>query len=196
MEILDDAAGLRSMIDGRLRYMLAFKEEQQLLNGDGSNQNLMGLASGATEFSPAFQVEEQSNIDVIRLALLQASLAEYPATGIILHPTNWADIETTKDSEGRYIIGNPQGTLRPMLWSTNVVITQAQAINTFLTGAFSMAAQIFDRMDATVMASSEDKDNFRKNLVTILAEERLALAIYRPEAFVSGELEAPTPIAA
>ena len=190
MEILQDAAGLRSMIDGRLRYMLKFKEEQQLLNGDGTGQNLMGLATGATEFAAAFQVEAQTNIDVLRLALLQASLAEYPADGLILHPTNWAQIETTKDSEGRYIIGNPQGTLSPTLWSTPVVVTQAQGIDTFLAGSFGMAAQIFDRMDATVMASTEDKDNFRKNLVTILAEERLALAIYRPEAFVAGALEA------
>jgi len=196
MEILDDAAGLRSMIDGRLRYMLKFKEEQQLLNGDGTGQNLLGLASGATAFAPAFEVADQSNIDVIRLALLQASLAEFPASGIIIHPTNWADIETTKDSEGRYIIGNPQGTIRPTLWSAPVIATQAQGINTFLTGAFGMAAQIFDRMDATVMASTEDKDNFRKNLVTILCEERLALAIYRPEAFVTGDLDPPTAIAA
>jgi hypothetical protein len=49
-------------------------------------------------------------IDVMRLAMLQAALAEYPATGHVLHPTDWASIETLKDDgEGRYIIGNPQG---------------------------------------------------------------------------------------
>src|SRR3546814_9358478 len=56
----------------------------------------------------------------------------------------------------------------------------------FLTGAFRLGAQIFDRQDARVEVSTEDSDNFRKNLVTILAEERLALAVYRPEAFIRG----------
>jgi len=194
MEILQDALGLGSMIDGRLLYGLQFKEENQLLNGDGVGQNLLGLNTQASAFAPAFAVGAQTNIDTIRLALLQASLAEYPATGCIIHPTNWADIETQKDTQGRYIIGNPQGTIQPMLWSLPLVVTQAQAINTFLAGAFSMAAQIFDRMDAAVMVSTEDGNNFRNNLVTILAEQRLALAVYRPEAFINGSLTAPTPI--
>jgi len=194
-EIMADAPGLASMIDGRLRYGLEFKEELQLLNGDGTGQNLLGLRTGATAFNKAFLVNGETNIDVIRLALLQASLAEYPATGTIIHPTNWADIETTKDADGNYIIGNPQGTLSPTLWSLPVIATQAMGLNNFLTGAFSMAAQIFDRMDATVMVSTEDGTNFIDNLVTVLAEQRLALAIYRPEAFISGSLTAPTPVA-
>lgn len=194
-EIMQDAPGLASMIDGRLRYGLAFKEELQLLNGDGASGNLTGLKTSAAAFAPAFQVQDGTAIDTIRLALLQATLAEYPATGTIIHPTNWADIETQKDSQGRYIIGNPQGTLRPTLWSLPVVATQAIALNEFLTGSFGYAAQIFDRMDASVQVSNEDENNFKLNLVTVLAEQRLALANYRPEAFVTGDLPAPTPVA-
>ena len=187
-EILADAAGLRSMIDYRLRYGLAFVEENQLLNGDGTGQNLNGLIPQATAYSAPFTPTAATAIDTMRLAQLQAALAEYPATGHVMHPTDWARIELTKDAEGRYIIGNPQGTTAPTLWGLPVVATQAIAIDKFLTGAFRGAAQVFDRMQATVLASTEDSDNFRKNLVTILAEERLALAVYRPEAFVYGDL--------
>ena len=186
-EVLADAAGLRSMIDQRLRYNLAYVEEGQILNGDGTGQNLFGIRPQATDFSPAFSVANETEIDKIRLAILQAVLAEYPASGIVLHPTDWARIETTKDTQGRYIIGNPQGTASPTLWSLPVVATQAMEIDKFLVGAFRQGAQIFDRMQSTIMASTEDSDNFRKNLVTILAEERLAFTVYRPEAFVEGD---------
>jgi HK97 family phage major capsid protein len=187
-QILDDAPMLQSYIDGRLRYGLAYAEELQLLNGDGTGTNLNGVYTQATAMSanPAVVASPQK-MDVIRYAMLQAALAEFPPTGIVLHPTDWAGIETTKDSAGNYIIGDPAGTLSPRLWGLPVVATQAMTVDKFLVGAFMMGAQIFDRQDARVEVSTEDSDNFRKNLVTILAEERLALAVYRPEAFIKGD---------
>ena len=186
-QILDDAPMLQSYIDGRLRYGLAYVEEGQLLNGGGTGTDLNGIYTQATAFAAgASIVATPTKLDVLRYAMLQAVLAELPPTGHVLNPIDWAGIETTKDSQGRYIIGNPVGSLSPTLWGLPVVATQAMTSGNFLTGAFRMAAQIFDREDANVAISTEDSDNFRKNLVTILAEERLALAVYRPEAFIKG----------
>lgn len=42
-QIMDDAPALRSYIDGRARYGLRFVEENQLLNGSGTGQNIHGL---------------------------------------------------------------------------------------------------------------------------------------------------------
>lgn len=188
-QIMSDAPMLQSYIDGRLRYGLAYKEEQQLLTGDGTGQNLLGIMPQATSYSaPAGAPTTTTTIDKLRVALLQAALAEYPSTGMVLNPIDWTGIELLKDTQGRYIIGNPQGTLAPTLWGLPVVATQAMAQNNFLVGAFRLGAQIFDRWDATVLISTEDRDNFIKNMVTILAEERLGLAVYRPQAFVKGLL--------
>ncbi|SMQ65902.1 phage major capsid protein, HK97 family [Devosia lucknowensis] len=188
-QILDDAPALRSYIDGRARYGLRFVEENQLLNGSGTGQNIHGLVPQATAFAPAFAAADETGIDRLRLAVLQVVLAEYPATAFVLNPIDWAKIELTKDAGGNYIIGNPQGSLTPTLWNLPVVATQAMAAGEFLTGAFSFAAQIFDRMDIEVLLSSENVDDFEKNMFTIRAEERLALAVYRPEAFVTGDVE-------
>jgi HK97 family phage major capsid protein len=187
-QILDDAPMLRSYIDGRLRYGLRYAEELQLLNGDGLTTNLNGVYTQATAMSanPGVVTYPQ-RFDVIRFAILQASLAELPPSGVVVHPTDWALMELTKDDVGRYIVGNPAGEAQPRVWGLPVVPTQAMAADKFLVGAFSTAAQIFDRQDARVEVSTEDSDNFRKNLVTILAEERLALAVYRPEAFIKGD---------
>lgn len=186
-QILADAPMLQSYIDGRLRYGLAYKEELQLLKGDGTGVNLEGLVPLATSYAAAFTPSKPTRIDELRLAILQANLAEYPVNGMVLHPTDWADIELTKDDLGLYIMANPLQMQGPVLWGKPVVETQAMDLGEFLVGAFSMAAQIFDREDATVEISTEDRDNFIKNMVTILAEERLGLAVYRPEALVTGE---------
>jgi HK97 family phage major capsid protein len=186
-QILSDIPQLESMIDQRLLYGLAYKEETQILNGDGTGQNLLGIIPQATAYSAAFTPTAETAIDKMRLAMLQAALAEFPATGHVMHPTDWARIELTKDAGGNYIIGVPQGNIGPTLWGLPVVATQAISIDKFLTGAFRLGAQLFDRWDARVEAGYEN-DDFTKNLVTILAEERLALAVYRPQAFIYGDL--------
>lgn len=193
-QILDDASQLQSYIDGRLRYGLAFKEEQQILNGDGTGQNLLGIIPQATAYVRPTGVTPSSEtiIDTLRYAMLQAVLAEYPASGHVLNPIDWASIETLKDSTGQYIIGNPQGAASPTLWRLPVVETQAITAGKFLTGGFSMGAQIFDRWLSRVEVATENEDDFINNLVTILAEERLALAVYRPEAFIYGDLKPAT----
>jgi HK97 family phage major capsid protein len=185
-QALDDVAQLRSIIDQRLLYGLAYKEEQQLLAGDGQGQNLLGILPQATAFAAPIALAAETSIDRMRLAQLQAALAEYPATGHVMNPIDWAWIETLKDSTGRYIIGNPQGSIVKTLWGLPVVESPAMEQDKFLTGAFRLGAQVFDRWDARVEVGYVN-DDFTRNLVTVLAEERLALAVYRPEAFVYGD---------
>lgn len=184
-QALDDVSFLRSMIDQRLLHKLAFREELQMLAGDNTGQNLHGIIPQAAAFDAPHAVTSATEIDRIRLAILQVALEEYPATGIVLHPTDWSKIETTKNAGGDYIIGNPQGNLSPTLWGLPVVATQAITANAFLVGAFSLGAQVFDRWDARVETGYVN-DDFTRNLVTILAEQRLAFAVYRPTAFVTG----------
>lgn len=185
-QILSDFAQLRSVIDQRLMYGLAYAEEQQLLNGDGTGQNLNGIIPQATAFTAPITIAGATEIDNIRLAMLQAEIALFPATGTVMNPSDWGRIELEKDSTGRYIIGNPQGTIAPTLWGLPVVTTPAIAADKFLTGAFRLGAQVFDRWDARVEVGYVN-DDFIRNMVTILAEERLALAVYRPEAFIFGD---------
>lgn len=188
-QILDDAPMLASYIDGRLRYGLEFVEENQLLNGDGTGMNLLGIMPQATPYSAAFVPTLVQPIDVLRLSALQAAAVSlFPATGYVIHPQDWAKIETLKNTQGNYIIGDPHGRLTPMLWGLPVVETIAMAVNTFLTGAFRLGAQIFDRMAIEVLISTEDQDNFARNMISIRGEERLALAVYRPTAFITGAL--------
>ena len=191
-QILDDMPQLQSTIDAELRYGLKYVEEQEILFGDGTGTHLNGIVPQASKYAAAFTVANQSGIDDLRLAMLQAQLARFPASGHVLHFIDWAKIELTKDTLGRYILANPSSLTGPTLWGLPVVATATAAFQgKFLTGAFNAAAQLFDREDANVVISTENADDFEKNMISIRCEERLALAVKRPEAFIYGSFTVP-----
>ena len=187
-QILDDAPQLRSLIDAEMRYGLDFAEEAEFLYGDGTGAHILGIIPQATAYNAAFAVTGETAIDRVRLAMLQGVLSLYPMTGTVLNPTDWTKIEMLKDGMGRYLIGDPQGMVAPRLWGLPVVASLAMTAGTFLTGAFKYGAQIFDRMSIEILISTENNDDFEKNMLTIRAEERLALVVKRPAAFITGNL--------
>ena len=190
-QTLDDLPQLRSIINGRLLNGLKRVEDTQLLFGSGVGNNLHGIYTQATAFAnPSTKTTPSNSLDVMRLAMLQVTLAELSATGHVMHDIDWTDIELIKDANTKgYLFSNPFGTLEARLWGLPVAQTnQAGMLGNFLTGSFADAAQIFDREDANVVISTENADDFEKNMVSIRAEERLALAVYRPQAFVKGSL--------
>jgi HK97 family phage major capsid protein len=191
-QAMDDAPRLVGEIDSEMRYGLGFVEERQFLYGTGVGQNLFGIVPQATVFAvPAgFALRPAApgvtKIDVLRVAMLQNSLALLPADGIVLHEIDWADIEMTKTTDGAYLFSNPQGTVEPRMWALPVVSTPAMTAGDFLVGAFKLGATVYDRMAVEVLISTENADDFEKNLATMRAEERVAIAVKRPQAFTTG----------
>lgn len=185
-QILSDLPQLQTYIDTRLTYGLKYVEEAEILAGDGTGDHLLGLIPQATAFDTTLTKVGDTKIDTLRKAILQVRIAEYRASGIVLNPIDWADIELTKNTQGSYIWANVSSGVGPQIWRLPVVDTNAMPAGTFMTGAFNMAAQVFDREDANIQVSTEDADNFTKNMVTIRCEERLALVVFRPESFVYG----------
>jgi HK97 family phage major capsid protein len=186
-QILDDFAQLQSTVDAEMRYGLKYAEEQEILFGDGTGVHLEGIVPQAEAFNPAFTVEFQTPIDDLRLAMLQSQLARLPADGFVLHFIDWAKIELTKNQVGDYVLANPLRLAGPTLWGLPIVPTEVPEFQgEFLTGPFKTGAQLFDREDANVVISTENADDFEKNMISIRCEERAALAVKRPEGFVTG----------
>lgn len=183
-QVLSDASMLSGHISGRLIYGLKLEEEEEILTGTGAAGTLNGLVNQATAFTGG--VTNQTALDTLLKSLLQVSLSNFEASAFILHPTDWTAIMLLKDTTGQYLFVNPQDMASPRLWGKPVVATQSMTLGRFLTGAFNLAAQIWDREDATVRISENVNDHFIRNLVAILAEERLALTVYRPSALVYG----------
>ena len=184
---LDDLPQLASDFELEMSFGLKLVEEKQILFGDGTGANLHGIMPQATVFDNLLEYENPTKIDILRLAMLQALVANVPATGHVLHAIDWAGIELEKDTTGRHIVGSPTGGSLGSLWTLPVVeTTMAEMIDNFLTGSFKYGAQLFDREDAHIVIASENSNDFELNMLTGRCEERLALAVKRPQAFIKG----------
>ena len=189
-QIIQDAPMLRNYVDGRLTYGLALTEEAQILYGDGVGDNMAGIMTNPNVQNVGGVAAADTRIDHLRRAITRTLLAGYPATGIVLHPSDWEDIELQKGTDGHYIWVSVVNGGETRLWRVPVVQSTGMNEGEFLVGAFGLAGQLWDREQANVRISEHHADYFARNMLAILAEERLALTVYRPEAFVRGAFTA------
>lgn len=184
--VLDDVPQLQSVINNELLYGLALEEDRQILNGSGLNDELLGVLN-----TPNVQTYTQSSelkSDALRRAATKAIIANYPPTGYVLHPYDWEDIELQKGSTNDHymLFTNIAIGMSAQVWRLPVVETPAIDEGTFICGAFGVGAQLYDRQQANVRVAEQHADFFVRNAVAVLVEERLALAVKRPESFVVG----------
>jgi HK97 family phage major capsid protein len=189
-QVLDDFVELMGFIQSSLPYYINLEEELQLLAGDDTGENLHGLIPQAATFNSGLlsATHGWTKLDIIANAIRQInSSKEIDPTFVIMHTDDWWSIVLTKDSLGRYILGDPSSLTMPRIFGLSVVPTTSIASGTFLVGSGNpVACEIRDRQEMTVEISTEHGDYFVRNLVAVRAEKRLALVTKRPASFVSG----------
>jgi HK97 family phage major capsid protein len=181
-ELLADVSGIESYIRGRLAFMVRRKEEQQLLLGDGVAPNILGVqvrTGVQTQAKGADPVPDAIYKGMNKV--MNTGFAD--PTAVVFHPNDWMDIRLLRTADGVYIWGNPSEAGPERIWGLPIRQTTAQTENTAFVGAFRPMAQVFQREGIVITISTEHSDFFIRNKVAILAEERLALAVYRPAAF-------------
>lgn len=185
--VLQDEPQLQSTINNELLYGLRLTEDNQILNGTGTGEDLRGIlnTSGVQTYSQSAGPSTDGKQDALRRAATKAVLAYFDPTGIVCHPYDWEDIELAKGADEHYTVSmNVTIGAEARLWRMNVVDSPAIAQGTALVGAFGLGAQLYDRMQANIRIAEQHSDLFVRNAVAILAEQRLALAVKRPESFV------------
>lgn len=189
-QLLNDMPVLAGYIEGRLAYGVRLKLESKVINGTvGSFSGLMKAGNSL----PAVPVFGETGIDTINAAKYQSWAAGLPPELVLLNPVDWGKIERIKGEDGHYIFGSPGALVQPILWGVPVVLSAAQTAGKFWIGNLTVGAAGFVREEVVVDLSTEDADNFTKNLVTIRAELRAAFGVAVPDACVSGDLVDLTP---
>jgi HK97 family phage major capsid protein len=188
---LADEPRLRGLIDRDMIDGVKMVEDAQILWGDGVGDNLTGImnTSGIQTYTG---LNSDPRTAQIRRAMTRAILAYFVPTGVVMHPLDWEDLELETDDTGAYrlavnvAVGGEQ-----RVWRMKIVDTPAMTEGRFLLGAFGSGAKLYDREAVNIQVSTENRDMFERNAVTLRAEERVGLVVDRPESFVAGTLTTP-----
>jgi HK97 family phage major capsid protein len=180
-EIIEDAPTLRGYIDGRLGYLLAVREEQQILNGSGSSPQLRGILNTTGVQNQTFTTDRAVTLG---LAIGKVEAVDGDVDGIVMHPTDYWAMITTRSAtqfDGGFGAGAPFTTPGQGIWGVPVIRSRARPAGNAVVGAWRLGATLFDRMQTTIRVGNQHSDYFTTNKVAILAEERVALAVHRPD---------------
>lgn len=185
-QILSDAALLQAHLSNRLLYFLNLKEETQMLTGDGTAGSMTGIVSSAAAFAGG--ATNQTRLDTLARAANQLVSSSYEPSSYILNPVDWLACQLEKDTQGRYILGDPGAQVSPSAWGLPVVPTPSMTQGKFVCIDSQRFGYIADREDATVRISENVNDDFVRNLVRMLCEKRTALVTELGGAAVYGSI--------
>ncbi|QHB37236.1 major capsid protein [Gordonia phage Gudmit] len=182
---LADVAQLEGLINDELAADVREAEEGQILNGNGSGENFTGINNWSGIQTQTFS----TNIfDTVRKAVTKArTVGRVNPTAVVVNPADAETIDLAKDANNQYYYGGPFAISNRTLWGLPVIESETQAAGTALVGDFTKAV-VWDREQTTITMTDSHADFFIRNLVAILAEERLAFAVTRPTAFVKAAL--------
>lgn len=192
-QTLQDAAQMESYVNERLLTGLARREDAQILAGNGTAPNLRGVlnTSGVQTLDAAYFTANpvkdagtaNENFNRLRRAMrLIRYTGESQPTFIVAHPADLEEFDTATNAGKDYLFGGPAGGFQRTYWGLPAVESMGVAEGQALVGDGTMAA-VFDRMQAQILTTDSHADLFIRNILVILAEERLALAVFRPSAF-------------
>jgi HK97 family phage major capsid protein len=182
---LDDIAGLSTLINTLLPYDVRRAVMAQIIAGDGTGMNLTGIYNTTGVGKPAF-VTGDTPADAVLRAMTTVILSFSEPNFVAMNPLDWQDLMLLKDTMGRYIYGTPGqlpgNVVAQTIWGlpivTSVIIPQGSP----LVGD-SMGCTLLVREGVNVKTSDSDQDDFVRNRITVLAETRVAFAVWRPSAF-------------
>lgn len=184
---LSDAAQLRGLIDQELREGLAQEEEDQIVTGSGSGENLRGILETSGVQQQAFSV---NIFNTVRKAKTKVqTIGRSIPTAVLINPEDDERVDLLQDGEDRYYGAGPFAMGPPTLWGLPRVVSEATPAGTAIVGDFRKAV-LWDREQATISITDSHSDFFIRNLVAVLAEERVAFGVIRPSAFCEVDLAA------
>jgi HK97 family phage major capsid protein len=184
-DTLSDVPSLANTIHTRLAYLVERRTENQILSGNGTGQNILGITNTTGIGAPASVAGDSNNADLIMGGIINVLQAEAEPDAIVVNPADWGKSAKLKasgsgqrlDSDGAY------SDIPLTMWGLPLVVSTAITSGTALVGSFGMGAQLWVRQGLTLLTSDADQDDWVRRAVKVMGEWRVGLSVFRPAAF-------------
>lgn len=179
-EQLEDESQVRGYIDNRLGFMVRQRLDQQILVGNGTPPNLLGLNNVVGIQTQAKGADPVPDAIYKAMVLVRVTGRAMPNL-VIMHPNDWMDIRLLRTADGIYIWGNPSDAGPERIWGLRVAQSDAQTQNTGLVLDTSFL-ELSTRRGLDTQISNSHSTFFVEGKQAIRADMRVALVPYRPTA--------------
>lgn len=189
-EYLADIVWMQDEITGVGVEELLLKEDTMFLTNSAGGEFLgLNQTFNSTAFSAptslADAIVDANNYDVLVAAWTQLRNLKSNTTGVLVHPSDYAAMILTKDTQGMYVFGAPNQNI-PNLYGAPIVPHTAVTSDKFFLGDFSKI-RVGVRAGLSVRFYDQNEDDAIKNMVTIVIEERVTMAADRADRIIYGD---------
>jgi HK97 family phage major capsid protein len=184
-EDLEDFSAFLQYVSGELQRLVIDQENIQILTGDGTGENLTGIFTTSGILTRIKAASPETGIDTLALAAadLRTGPSFVPTTVYAMHPTTWTGLTLLKDTQLRYLLGNPAEQDAAKLWGVPVVQSTGIAVGSVL-GMNAQAVGSAYVRQGLVLQTDYGTDGFEYNTTSFRCEERIALAVVKPSAAI------------
>jgi HK97 family phage major capsid protein len=183
-QALDDVPGFGQTINQRLIYGVSRRIEQQILSGDGTANNILGILNQTGLQTVAFTAGAIFT-DLILTGIEQIWAVESEPDAVVCNPADYGTMLAAKttgsgerlDSVGAFV------TPGDVLWGLPLIVSTVIPAGQVLVGAFGLESMLYVREGVNLRTSDADQDDFTRNRLTMLAEARVGFATWHANAF-------------
>jgi Phage capsid family len=182
-ELLSDFPTFAQYLDVELQRQETEAENWQVISGSGTGDDLLGFLNQPGTMGRVKQSTDTA-LDCIEEGItdLRNGPSFCEPDAIIINPSTWSAIRRTKDSYGRYLLGDPGQVVVNDVWGVPVMQTTQMLPGTIVMANLEIAAQAFIREGITLSMTNSSDNDFTNGKVKIRATERLTLGLSRPTA--------------
>lgn len=192
---LADAGQLRTLIEQGLEYGLNEEVEDQVLNGDGTGEDLLGIynTGDIVEYVRGLHgaggADDETRLDALHKTLTLVRLQNIEPTAFGMHPNDWQDVRLEKDANGQYMLGPANAQVADTVWGLPVAKTAAFTEGLPICANWGLGAALWLREGVSFYVTDSNRDWFELNILAILAEMRVAFGVQQPRAFAVCDLD-------
>lgn len=171
-ELIEDVPGMQAFIEQDIMQAIEDQENEQIITGDGTGENMTGIDTLATAYSlTTISTTNPTNKDAISAAIAQVLSLNHVPTHVFVNPIDYANIKNKKGSDGHYMYKGADGIEVSLI----LVQTNDIAQGSFLVGDM-MKVNIRPMSEVRIQIGWEN-DDFRKNQITIIGERRVHMFV-------------------